>query len=571
MYRSKLLLVTTILLVFTMFFLVACGNQDNEKSSNTDQTPIGTDDKINKSESDEDVSESDVVDPYGKYDPPIEVTFVRSMQDQPKTDETGGTVEDNVWTKLIEEELGIKVKYNWVSSFEQYSQKINLMLVSGDLPDFFSVDATVLKQLVESDVIEPIGDVFEKYKSPETTEVYDSHGSVPFDSATFNGQIMGIPRAGASVDEALVLWVRNDWLKKLGLPEPKTMDDVLKISEAFTTQDPDGNGKDDTIGLSMNKNLWGSIEGFFNGFHAYPRIWIEDGSGKLVIGTIQPEVKEGLKALNNMFAAGQLDKEFGVKEASKVNEMIASGKCGLLYGKRYAPMEFVSSVKNNPEAEWSGYPIVSVDEQPARPQIKLNVAEYAVAKKGTEHPEAVVKILNLFVRTAIYDVDDEVVAKYVSNEEYGEVYKFCPIMGLESATKNTMQYEQISEAIQTGDSTRVTFPIAKRRYEMVKSYYDEGNLDGWAFAKVFGPDGGQSIISYYKENDLTLMDKFIVAPTQSMIDKGATLDKLEAEVFLKIILGEAPADDFDKFVEDWKNLGGNDITEEVNEWYSNAK
>ncbi|WKL01614.1 hypothetical protein Q0F98_34720 [Paenibacillus amylolyticus] len=34
--------------------------------------------------------------------------------------------------------------------------------------------------------------------------------------------------------------------EKVGLEAPKSMQDVIQIAEAFTFEDPDGNGKDDT-------------------------------------------------------------------------------------------------------------------------------------------------------------------------------------------------------------------------------------------------------------------------------------------------------------------------------------
>ncbi|MFS0778212.1 hypothetical protein ABC255_19705 [Neobacillus sp. 3P2-tot-E-2] len=40
---------------------------------------------------------------------------------------------------------------------------------------------------------------------------------------------------------------------------------------------------------------------------------------------------------------------------------------------------------------------------------------------------------------------------------------------------------------------------------------------------------------------------------------------MELEMVTKIILGESIGE-FDKFVENWKKLGGDDITKEVNEW-----
>ena len=60
---------------------------------------------------------------------------------------------------------------------------------------------------------------------------------------------------------------------------------------AFATQDPDGNGVDDTYGLALVRELWGAqygLEGFFNAYHAYPNIWYEDEEGNLVYGRCRP-------------------------------------------------------------------------------------------------------------------------------------------------------------------------------------------------------------------------------------------------------------------------------------------
>src|SRR5690606_33015050 len=130
---------------------------------------------------------------------------------------------------------------------------------------------------------------------------------------------------------SMFIWIRVDWMEKLGLQPPKTMDDVLAISKAFTERDPDGNGKPDTYGLGFTKNLWGGamgLEGFLAGYNAFPNIWVEDSAGKLVFGSIQPEVKTALLALQNMAKSGQIDPEFGIKDGGKVSELIASGKIG---------------------------------------------------------------------------------------------------------------------------------------------------------------------------------------------------------------------------------------------------
>ncbi|HIW34894.1 MAG TPA: sugar ABC transporter substrate-binding protein, partial [Candidatus Paenibacillus intestinavium] len=55
------------------------------------------------------------------------------------------------------------------------------------------------------------------------------------------------------------------------------------------------------------------------------------------------------------------------------------------------------------------------------------------------------------------------------------------------------------------------------------------------------------------------------AQTKTMQTKWSNLKKIEDEAFLKIIMGSAPIEEFDTFVEKWKQQGGDQITEEVNE------
>lgn len=80
------------------------------------------------------------------------------------------TIDNNRWTKLYEDQLGIKIKYKWVvkgsPTSDQYLQKINVTLASGDLPDVTPVNATQLKQLADSDQIEDMTELYEKYDSP---------------------------------------------------------------------------------------------------------------------------------------------------------------------------------------------------------------------------------------------------------------------------------------------------------------------------------------------------------------------------------------------------------------------
>ncbi len=60
---------------------------------------------------------------------------------------------------------------------------------------------------------------------------------------------MAIPAPAITQVEINEMWIRQDWLDKLGLEAPRTWDELVQVAEAFVTQDPDGNGEDDTIGI----------------------------------------------------------------------------------------------------------------------------------------------------------------------------------------------------------------------------------------------------------------------------------------------------------------------------------
>ena len=59
--------------------------------------------------------------------------------------------------------------------------------------------------------------------------------------------------------------------------------------------------------------------------------------------------------------------------------------------------------------------------------------------------------------------------------------------------------------------------------------------------------------------------------TKSSQDYKADLDKLEDEMYLKIITGEETVDYFDEFVETWGVLGGDILTQEVQEIVDSQK
>ncbi|WJH33876.1 extracellular solute-binding protein [Paenibacillus sp. CC-CFT747] len=263
-----------------------------------------------------DAAPTEQKDPNAKFDPPINVRMVLS-QAVNTTFPDGDSMSNNLWTRTLLEETGIQIKSDWTVDETQYNEKLNVAIASGELPDVFQVTPTQLQQLVDSDMLADLTKVYKQYISPLADEKLREDGNIGINSATFDGKLMALPYTTAAMDGATMVWLRKDWLDNLGIPAPKTMQDVLAISKAFKNNDPDKNGKNDTVGIGFRKDIFsafGGMTGFFNSYHAYKNMWIVDPkSGGLVQGLIQPEMKQALAQLQELYKSGEIEKEFSVK------------------------------------------------------------------------------------------------------------------------------------------------------------------------------------------------------------------------------------------------------------------
>ncbi|MBN3062564.1 MULTISPECIES: ABC transporter substrate-binding protein [Pectobacterium] len=138
----------------------------------------------------------------------------------------------------FEKQTGIKVSY--FSASTDFEQRLARAAVGNTLPDLIINDAAYMGQLIQLNVVDAI--------EPSQLSYGKDLQPVALNSLKFgDGKYYGIP---TSV-QASALYIRKDWREKLGLPQPKTWDDLKALAQAFTEKDPDGNGKNDTYGFGL--------------------------------------------------------------------------------------------------------------------------------------------------------------------------------------------------------------------------------------------------------------------------------------------------------------------------------
>ncbi|MBW7452661.1 extracellular solute-binding protein [Paenibacillus sepulcri] len=557
--------------VFTAAILVltACGDNATTNKESDDSPQASNTSNDNTGEA----AVSNAEDAKGIYSPPITVTSVMGLSDQVQKAVAikPDVASDNIWTRGYEKELGIKVNYLWTVPGAQMEQKMNVAISANDLPDIIPANSRQFKMLVDTGVAMDITKLFDQYASDFTKEMMEADKQIGLNQATVEGKLMGLPQLNGAIDAASMIWIRTDWLKNLGLEPPKTMDDVMKIAEAFTKNDPDQNGVNDTYGLGLVKDLMGGfagLDGFFEGYHGYINGWIDDGTGNLVFGGIQPQIKSALAKVAELYKNGYIDKEFSVKDTAKVAESVTAGKVGMQFGQHFNPFYPLQDAKNkDPKADWQAFPVVSADSEPAKPMINGSAGTFYVVNKNMKNPEAAIKLYNYF-----YAKDPAISPEFdpAYHGKNGELEK-APDQSFQLATMSTFYPQQnlfihqsVNKYFKEKDQSVLENYWVKDNVEQIEKY-KAGDNKLWSAYAWAGPDNSAfNVIDYYDKNNLFLQNGYIKTDTDSTTQKGATLKQMRDETFTKIIMGTAPVDEFDAYVMKWKKLGGDDITKEVN-------
>ncbi|WP_159886907.1 extracellular solute-binding protein [Paenibacillus puerhi] len=504
-------------------------------------------------------------EPFGKYQNTVTLGIPYSVDPSFKSSK-GETPENNVWKTAIKENLNIDLVIDWQVAKDNFDQKMNLAIASNDLPDAMIVNQVQLNRMVKAGEIEDLTAAYNQYASPAVKRIIDSTDGLAMSQATFDGKIMGIPSVTA--EDFSWLWIRKDWLDKLGLQPPKTIEELEKVAKAFVEQDPDGNGKADTIGMAVGNGLFNDftqgpptfdLGGIFSAYNAYPGFWVKGADGKPVYGSTMPETKTALAKLRDMYAQGLLDKEIGIRKAAE--EVVISGKAGMFFCGffgGYWPLP--SAWKNDPQANWQAYAL-PLDATGKYNVMRTNPTNtFLVVRKGYAHPEAPIKMNNFYLRDESKYGNEFMLARnfFAPLDEIG--FEVKAAQEVLAGTKKPEDFPDSSEYKLLNNTVKTISKSKLKPYDQVDiQYWNQEDPD---FMRAYSLlVGGRT----HADPNLNKLTSLSYNRTKTMENKWSNLSKLEKESFLKIIMGAAPIDSFDQFVQDWKKQGGDQVTAEIAE------
>jgi len=510
----------------------------------------------------------------GKYDPTITISIGKQLDENAGKYFEGESLNDNVLTRWGVDNLGIKVETTLLGGdAAQYNNKLRLALTGSEkLPDVIPVYDTMLaNDLIQSGRVKELTEDIKNYMPERLKEIYKQYPST-FNPVINDGKVYGMP-ISPNLTEGEVMLIRQDWLDNLGLKAPTTIDEFEQVIAAFTNDDPDGNNKKDTYGFTFSgkdsyNTGWVSdpvmIFSAYTGKHI-PGSWqVDEASGELVYGSVAAGNKDALAKLRDWYTQGYLNKELATQGAWDAIADFAEGKAGIIVGRPWLYGSVAAVETNIAGAKVSAYPTINgVNGDKTYQSGQLNDGVFMFSKDFN----------NMEAFFLYYDkLYDAAFGTGDFQYGYAQGYDYDIVDG--EVVFDPKKFNKPMDAIQ-GVGKMAFTKNTPAVGEAGKHYYDlaqgvEPNTGPLMGANAADETTKAGYVISYENRDALLPNIFNGPPTKTMQSNWEQLTTMEKETFTKIIYSKEPLEAFDEFVKQWHEKGGDTITKEVNEWYSNA-
>jgi len=252
----------------------------------------------------------------------------------PASSESGPPPDDWIGYKTIKDKLNINLKFTMTPVGPDGTTKLNALAASNSLPDLFQLSVgnrTLLFQYVKQGLLAPV-DTLLPMMPERTAARYSDDTLKKLD--TVNGKLYGLQdTAKPGLFKRYGVFIRQDWLDKLGLKAPTTLDEFMTVAKAFTEKDPDGDGKNDTYGFGSfvdgGFGLGGEFDPFF-GAYGLPGAWDFSDPSNLSATITNPNYRKGLEFIAQLQQAKVIDPDWPTMKNDDFRARWKQGKYGIV-------------------------------------------------------------------------------------------------------------------------------------------------------------------------------------------------------------------------------------------------
>lgn len=471
------------------------------------------------------------------------ITFTFWKQLNPNLAATYSNQGESPFEKELEKRTGVKIKYQHPAA-GSVQESFNIMISSGDLPDLIYYpwewyQGGAVKAIEDGHII-TLTDKMEKY-APAYTSYLKEHEDIDRAVRTESGDYFGFPfiKGDSILCTSAGLMIRKDMLDELGLEAPETMDEMYEVLTAIKKS-----GKVDFpySGDLYLAALWGL---FSSAYNVLPELYV-DGS-EVKFGAGHKEYKEFLTTMNKWYKEGLIDNGFATLDAKTIDSNMINGYAAMTNGAGGSGMGvyITTAKKKNPKYDLVALktPVLKKGTRPMFGNYSPQVSgHYTAITKACKNVEAAMKYLDY-----LYTDEGHMLANFgiegVSYEmKNGEpVYTDFILKNKDGKSPSDMMAQYMLSSGTGGGS------VVDKRY--ITQYYQ---LDRQRDALEKWSDNDAA------EHEMPMLH--IDAKDLSTVSRQLTdLQTYTQTMTLKFIMGTESLDNYDKFVEDLKKMGMDNV------------
>jgi putative aldouronate transport system substrate-binding protein len=215
------------------------------------------------------------------------------------------------------------------------AEQFNLMMTSGKLPDVIEWNWANVPNGPDSYIKEKriirLNELIEAH-APNFSKYLEENPEVKKAITTDEGNIYSLPFLRG--DDYLMTFqgpiIRQDWLDKVDLSIPTTIDEWETVLRAFKETDLNGNGEADEIPFLFEDYYIGTSHVLIGAWGITSGFYQEDGQVKY--GPIQPAYKDFITTMNNWYKDGLIDRDFANTDLKLKDAKIVGEQLGIFVG-----------------------------------------------------------------------------------------------------------------------------------------------------------------------------------------------------------------------------------------------
>ena len=512
--------------------------------------------------------------------PPVTITsFTRTDADT--RFQGDDDIYDNHSLRYIKALFGIEYDIPWTYvQGEERDQKMNLAMAAGDIPDLMpGVGLAMFQDMVAGDLVADITDVYEATAHPKWVKESHAWGDNQLWAyAEVDGRKMAFPSIAQAGQDEQILFIRTDWLEKVGMDAPTTLDELEAVAEAFVTNDLGAGPPGTTVAIAASRDLqswYGGLGPVFGGFGVLPSwytsvsTFTKDGQGGLKFDGIDPAMKDALALIRRWYEKKILSPDFFTKGYQENRTEIEGNRVGMNYTHPWGGVVGggMGSMANDPEARWDWFDVPAGPVRKGKNYFSPLRTGVFPFRNGSEHIDKIIKQANFEAEIVLspqrrYHGFEGHNYEWVEDED-----RVVPVAG------GTHGYGVIN----TRGGANISPTSNMNNIQWKLNYKETVPRDEWdAMMELLldDPTGLQTMQDegwlFLAEHSLadTIRNEWNAAPTELQKEKWTQLQTLTDETYFAIITGQLPVDAFDEYVTTWLAQGGEEVLAEINEWWA---